>query len=404
MDGIARLEPLLHQVELIREKYEEFARITGENFNIFKITRMEADEVRLHSAFLGELLNPHGCHGMGNTFLKLFIDQTGPGSKFETLDAHVSIEKYAGKVTEENGGRIDILIEDRKGNCVIIENKIYALDQPLQLERYFRYPAQHIKLYYLTLEGNRPSPESRGNLSEDEYTCISYKNDIIDWLDKCHKEAVSRPFLRETLGQYINLINYLTGQTMNEEEQQATVKTILQGSNILSASQIVRSWNQVKLQTELCFWEELERRIKSNGYNILSENKYSQQAIKNGVESNRTKEKELGIKFRINSVDEPCIYIERGRERLYYGLVKSGTGLLPPKEYTDLANKLKNSRLGGDISGDGWIWWKYFNEEINFETFSNKETLLLNQQEHRENVIHQLWSEIEGLITVLESK
>ena len=51
-----------------------------------------------------------------------------------------------------------------------------------------------------------------------------YKNDIIQWLEKCRKEAVTHSILRETITQYINLIKYLTHQTINENMEKEIVK------------------------------------------------------------------------------------------------------------------------------------------------------------------------------------
>ena len=69
-----QLENLLANVSSINKKYEEMARLTGENFNIFRILKIERSEVRMHSALLAELLNPNGSHGCGNIFLELFIN------------------------------------------------------------------------------------------------------------------------------------------------------------------------------------------------------------------------------------------------------------------------------------------------------------------------------------------
>lgn len=53
------------------KKYKEIFEKTGENFNIFKILRIETEEVFTHSRFLCELLNPKGSHGKGSLFLNI---------------------------------------------------------------------------------------------------------------------------------------------------------------------------------------------------------------------------------------------------------------------------------------------------------------------------------------------
>lgn len=45
-------------------------------FNVFEILKLQSNENRTHSAFIAELLNPHGSHLIGTTFLKLFLEVT----------------------------------------------------------------------------------------------------------------------------------------------------------------------------------------------------------------------------------------------------------------------------------------------------------------------------------------
>ena len=74
MDNLVNL---LKKVSLIvaRDKIQqEEKRKRGENFNIFKTLGMQTSEVRLHSAFLAELLNPNGSHGLKDKFLKAFLN------------------------------------------------------------------------------------------------------------------------------------------------------------------------------------------------------------------------------------------------------------------------------------------------------------------------------------------
>ena len=75
VEDILELEKLLIQVSAISKKYENAAKLTGENFNIFDVLKLSTSEVRTHSAFLAELLNPEGSHGQGDIFLRLFTYQ-----------------------------------------------------------------------------------------------------------------------------------------------------------------------------------------------------------------------------------------------------------------------------------------------------------------------------------------
>ena len=99
LDMNNHIKLLFDKVNEIVNKYEEISKISGENFNVFKIIDLTTDEVRLHSKFLAELLNPEGSHGQGDIFLKLFI-KTFDIKDFETETAKVFVEKNIGLKTE----------------------------------------------------------------------------------------------------------------------------------------------------------------------------------------------------------------------------------------------------------------------------------------------------------------
>ena len=122
------LKEISHIVSNEKTQQEE-RRKRGENFNIFKVLGLSTSEVRLHSAFLAELLNPNGSHGMGDSFLKSFLGTVIPDfeSVFETTSSEVIVEYVIDNISmpdEEHGGRIDILIRNNSHQAIIIENKI----------------------------------------------------------------------------------------------------------------------------------------------------------------------------------------------------------------------------------------------------------------------------------------
>jgi hypothetical protein len=122
-----KFENLFYQITSINKRYSKINELTGENFNVFRIIKLGSAEVRMHSAFLAELLNPNGSHGQKDIFLKLFIEIfCYRQNKIDTASCNVVIEKYIGRLNTEKseGGKIDILITDKSGNQIIIENKI----------------------------------------------------------------------------------------------------------------------------------------------------------------------------------------------------------------------------------------------------------------------------------------
>ena len=263
MDAL-KTQHLLTKVSAINKKFESIAEITGENFNVFKILKVGTKEVRLHSAFITELLNPKGSHGQGDVFLKLFIEVVNNSAtsveqkddqsedkykkinKFNTNTAEANKEKNIGLINDDytEGGRIDIVIESKyldNGQAIIIENKIDAKDEKHQLLRYFNYKkGKNVDyyLFYLTLKGTDPSILSTGEgLTKNEhYANLSYEKDILIWLMKCQKEAVKLPILRETIEQYINLIKHLTGQTRYHKMDHEIVTEITKTSDGVDAA------------------------------------------------------------------------------------------------------------------------------------------------------------------------
>src|SRR5690242_11558298 len=251
---------LLGSVYRISNEYEKIAQVTGENFNVFRILKVDRKEVRMHSSFLAELLNPSGCHGCGDVFLKMFIENQKTAfmgyAFFKKLEKFV-VEKCAakpelsiGKIepTERKGGRIDLILRDNAGNSIIFENKIDAGDQDDQLVRYNSYD-RSAPIFYLTLFGSAPTEKSKGDLEEGvDYVNISYKNDILVWLNQCKEKAVNFPMLRESINQYIYLIKHLTNKTMSDQMKNEIISQVLLTSENIEAAQIIaEAWDEVRL-------------------------------------------------------------------------------------------------------------------------------------------------------------
>lgn len=257
------MDTLLHKINLLIQEEKVIKRekeMRGENFNIFEIMHAQSDEVYTHSAFLASLLNPNGNHGSKSAFLKTFIENIIEQQKEsfsqinfnENLDTYLTYIEYSiGKVSKdyETGGRIDIVIESKKHDkAIIIENKIYADDQPKQLYRYKNYADEkyglgNYYLVYLTLDGHEPCKES---ISGNKFTMkegqdffrLSYQSFILDWLLICKEKATSNPIVRETITQYYNLIAKLTNKNMESSIKEKLIDMLANENNIASVFKI----------------------------------------------------------------------------------------------------------------------------------------------------------------------
>jgi len=386
-----RIKYTFDKINEILNKHEEISTISGENFNIFKVIDLTTDEVRIHSKFLAELLNPQASHGQGDIFLKLFTKLFQIDS-FDTETAKVFIEKSIGEKNETQGGRIDILIQDNKKRTIIIENKIYAGDQPNQLLRYHNFSKDNI--FYLTLFGDEPSKESSGNLEiNEDFKLLSYKDDIVNWLEQCKKEAVNLPLLREGITHYINLIKYLTGQSNNKIMDKEIKDFIAQTpKNLKSAIKIVNGLEQAKVEIQYRFWSSLKEGFVNNEIQIIGENEsdaISWQTISNYYQKSRNN-KYYGLWYKIFEKEDITVYY--GIEiyhNIYYGFSIERNG---ERDISDKAEFEPIRQFLNDIdkiyeSNRGWLGWKYVEPKLNFRDFNSDEILnLANSNELNKTV------------------
>lgn len=169
------------------------------NYNIFEILKIQSLEARVHSPFLVNLLNTSASHGMGSVFLHSFLEIIGITSNERKPEEWKLIEIRDEMTLDGDNGRADIFIRlsyHGKEFGIIIENKIYAIDQKGQLERYYRFLKNEAKyeegqfsLIYLTPFKSLPSRNSISDEMWDEVMknviCLGYKKDIASWLSKC---------------------------------------------------------------------------------------------------------------------------------------------------------------------------------------------------------------------------
>jgi hypothetical protein len=271
------LKVLLNKVSVIYNKYADAAEKSGENFNIFRIIKFETKERQVHSSFLAELLNSKGSHGKGDFFIKSFIEllkNKKPELTFEfnPLSAKTEVEKYIGVKKQISGGYIDILISDKSKNQIIIENKIYHGDGPQQLLRYYgSHP--NAPIIYLTLDGHEPNDYSLKfedkHVANEQLILLSYKDDILKWLETSLKEIKDPPPLKEIIKQYINLIRNLTGQTMNDEMIKEITKIINDDPVYIEAAFAVSSsMDQLKRKMMDDFLSKVREDLKELGLKL----------------------------------------------------------------------------------------------------------------------------------------
>jgi hypothetical protein len=343
---------LLDQIKAINTSYKKINELTGENFNVFRILKVESSEVRMHSAFIAELLNPKGKHGQKDVFLQLFIKSfCFKDNEIDPSHCHIEVEKPIGFKSNNGteGGRIDIIVTDTKQDKhIIIENKIYAEDQINQLVAYHNHSPDS-DLIYLTLYGNEPNEKSSGALlSGTHFKCCSYKTDIINWLELCRKEVAVIPIIRESISQYINLIKYLTNQTLNhnmEEELTELLKNHIEPAFAIK-NNLEKSLKKVSKE----FGDSLKLECQKIGLNCY----YKVDLTKNhtGIWISKESWKYVNIGFQFQNLDKEMLY----------GIITKSNPLA-----VSIPIKLKNQirLLPNNLArqSEWWLWSRRVEEE-----------------------------------------
>ena len=347
------MQKLLHEVSRIHEKYRFLEEKTGARFNVYSVARIERSEVIVHSRMIAELLDPSGIHGQGNVFLGMFLRTVLPNRHGLNCEgAKIGIEKSFSH-DESASGRIDIIIELLEA-VIVIENKIDALDQKLQLSRY-RDHANEIKrgreifLFYLTPDRREPSETSLGPDNQPKVGLLSYPEEIAAWLDQCLLYCVnSRLYsLTEGIGQYRRLIDKISGNTMTKQERNEVDRLFDNSANLLAAERISERFQSSDFRGKLLwkFLNKVQEELEILGYHIPNNDHPVPETIKKFTATeqnliqwcNRTRNKDweckgvfLELPQGLNGDFLCCVMF--ATDALHYGLVpkcEQATASLP---------------------------------------------------------------------------
>ena len=359
-------------------------------FNAFDYLR--TDELGL-SRIIADLLNPQGKHGQGSVFLKLLLD----GCDLEwTLpdhgrraDVNVEVEK-----TIKDDRRIDVCVSFG-GNCLAIENKPYAGDQPNQIKDYLDWLRnegfQNHALIYLSPSGERPAADSielaslQGREDSGHFKIMPYhsaegydwedgfdeyrrhKYTIAEWLSDCRKNCeVDRLgwFLREA-GTFCK--TRFGGNTVGSSEQSTIGNFVVANEERWQVAlevhqampEVIRDvfsrfmpkvWDKAKYDytsDHWCFWDFYSPRKKA----CLGLYRKSWKSSSDGSKVthirleawSRIDRWTIGVRS-----DNPRF----GRDQEGYIALKEEFGI---KKYGD-----------GEAQYPGWVWWDWVKEHQNW--------------------------------------
>ena len=371
-----------------------------EDFNIFNVLHHYHDERRLHSRFISALLSNERKQEPKRIFLEYFLEQIG----VDDFANYENIKVFPNTGNKSEYRDIDILIIDRKSNkAVVIENKIYAGDsnneKEGQLIRYYNYikdegiPVNNIKVFYLSIDGHDPLDDSLKDANGNSIRCetINYEKHIIGWLKLCLKECVNEPYLRESILQYINLINDMTNNIDLQDRLKIRDLIAESDENMDSTKLLVENFKHVKWHTVKDFWDELADKLKINyevtetptDDNITDTTHYDY--YKKSYESNN----DYGIYFYVNRKFKLFVW-NSTEEPIYWGVMKNNE--LNDEILTKNDFQFFNSEY----------WWKSFNlddeDQIDPTDFYRQGTFNIIKEKNRKEIINQMVDEINEYI------
>jgi len=173
----------------------DLAKIEGalNELNLFEALGVVRSELR-HSDFLAFLLDPSSSHGLGDIFLRRFLQSVVLGATDRKLDVSAlqfGVWDLKDCIVERERANIDVLIvSDRNRFVVLIENKVDTGEHSDQLQRYEtailrKYVGYALLRLFLTPSGHAPS--------HSRYVAVSYGTvcDLIEEVLRNHASSLN---------------------------------------------------------------------------------------------------------------------------------------------------------------------------------------------------------------------
>lgn len=381
-----KLLELYNDIEI--QFYKDYSN--GKLYNVFNSLGINGDELK-HSNFISDLLNPKGKHGLKNQFLIHFAKVIGVLDVdedfkwlYKDIEVHVTTEYFVGNRTENakeiNYGRIDILIENKeKSKAIIIENKLFAKDQPQQLYRYSqfaneKYGTGNYKIVYLNLNGEEPDDITfKLNQEEDETPLkefciyINYSNHIIDILKLINQENKTLPVVF-ALEKYIDLLYSITQN--NEDFYSHLNNSGISKEFLVKDRDRLRKDFLIKVSEKVCLSFKYEL-INIQFVSSINKN-ISVCEIADGSHP-----KNLG--FKIIKADETILNVEvQDWSRLIYGVFNPNNEINSTQKLIDLGYEYKPWWLSKEfrLSNSFGLRFNFYDDYLNYNLSTNMDNMV----------------------------
>ena len=275
-------------IKNILEKLKD-KKLSPTNFssdNILYLLGIHYNEVVI-CRLIKAIIEPNGFHGLGDIPFKLFMQNVLGVNKFEIKQPEIILEE---KITDNR--RVDIAIYNN-GYVYPIEVKIWAKDQYLQLNDYYHYyinkPDKTTieKIYYLTPDGHKPSPDSQGKLEDEKIKTISFGDEITKYLSEVLTHTKNDD-CKNIINNLIEVIDVMASSNKN-----ATIfKSLFNELNDQDKNNLLALLNQKEI-----LWEYIRNQYLTNSIESYSE------------KSNRNIEIAIVKDENVDTIDKKCVFI-----------------------------------------------------------------------------------------------
>ncbi len=349
-------EKILLEISAISNKYDKHLKETGGYFNIFDIINKSHDEITICKV-LTEILSPSGSHFKGNIFLKLFLSNV---LKLSISDDEFETARVYREYQIDTNRRIDLVIETKE-RFIPIEVKIYAGEQENQCSDYYK-KAKNSKLYYLTRFGDMPSQWSANSLSNENIECISFADDILNWLEICLKEnaIIKTPPIKEILLQLIGVIKKFTGKISCTKEMKIKKLIASSADNMKSAVNIASSIKHANTDLIVKLFKSIENKVGKEKVRSTHDYEFNDYGGINKLSYGKRTYPSLNYTFKQGLKENVDLWVRLEIDYDYniilgYCCPTNGEAKTIPFTYNELAIIIK---LPPHIHG-WWAYWEY---------------------------------------------
>lgn len=385
---------LQQKLQDYRKMKRDIDRFLSTNFNVFN--RIVPKENAL-SGIIADLLKPAGSHGQQRIFLKAFLRRITRITHDDLLEQPCKVHPEAFYQNGNDIGRIDILVEFNSGFRIGIENKWESSEGDDQLLRY----RNHLNgvsngkfcLIYLTPDGREP--DSISPRDENRLLLMSYRSDILEWLQECVQLCESDKF-RWFLRDFMDYISTRTeGRRQMPGEEDIIIRHALESRENLEMTldicSILAELRERRIREFLKEFKEcLERHLDSSEYEYIRI--VSDPLTKKWSEGQWEDECRLFKKYAFFGFRKRSWRYQIGIEQepngdILYGVRKN----IESQEYIPNLKKTIDDKTG--MSGKQSSWWEWYIRwkwYIRWEWYISYGDLIRYDEETVKEIVNQL--------------